>query len=275
MDREVAHYRRHPVEPGVDVLNARYVTHRYARHTHATYTVGLIEYGVEEFQNAGTTLRAAAGQVVLVNPDTPHTGQAGVPEGWRYHALYPSIELMREIAAEIGGPRGTPCFPDGVVDDPVAARLLRAANRGAERADALASSSLLRLALAGLLRRQTRRDAAGGPDRPGAAAPRAVRAARDILHAGLAAPPSLPRLAAAVGMGPYALLRAFRATYGLPPHAYLIDLRVRRARTLLDHGMRPAEVAAAVGFADQSHLTRHFKRAVGVPPGAYLLGRTA
>ncbi len=96
-----------------------------------------------------------------------------------------------------------------------------------------------------------------------------------MLHADLAAPPSLPGLAAAVGMGPHALLRAFRAAYGLPPHAYLIDVRVRRARALLDHGMRPAAVAAEVGFTDQAHLTRHFKRAIGVPPGAYLLGRTA
>ena len=69
--------------------------------------------------------------------------------------------------------------------------------------------------------------------------------------------------------------RAFRAAYGLPPHAYLTNLRVQRARELLDAGLRPAEVAAHVGFTDQAHLTRHFKRVVGVPPGAYALGRTA
>jgi transcriptional regulator GlxA family with amidase domain len=64
-------------------------------------------------------------------------------------------------------------------------------------------------------------------------------------------------------------LRAFRGETGLPPHAYLNQLRVRRARVLLDDGVTPADVAVQVGFADQAHLTRHFKRVVGVPPAAY------
>ena len=71
------------------------------------------------------------------------------------------------------------------------------------------------------------------------------------------------------GLSQFALLRAFRAETGLPPHAYLNQIRVRRARTLLDGGITPADVAMTTGFADQAHLTRHFKRVVGVPPGAY------
>jgi AraC-like DNA-binding protein len=75
------------------------------------------------------------------------------------------------------------------------------------------------------------------------------------------------------GLSQFALLRAFRAEMGLPPHAYLNQLRVRQARQLLDAGVSAAEVAARVGFADQAHLTRHFKRVVGVPPAAYQRGR--
>ena len=66
-----------------------------------------------------------------------------------------------------------------------------------------------------------------------------------------------------------ALLRAFRDAYGMPPHTWLTDARVRRARLLLDAGTAPAEAAVAVGFTDQPHLNRHFARIVGVPPGAY------
>ena len=73
--------------------------------------------------------------------------------------------------------------------------------------------------------------------------------------------------------GPYALIRAFRAETGLPPHVYLNQLRVRQARRLLDRGVPPARAAAEAGFADQAHLTRHFKRIVGVPPGAYQRAR--
>jgi AraC-like DNA-binding protein len=272
MNREAARYQRHPTEPGVDLLSARYVTHRYTRHAHTTYTIGLIESGVEEFEHAGSLLRAAAGQVAILNPEVVHTGQAGVPEGWRYRVLYPAVDVIADVAAELGAPRGTPYFPSTVVDDPAAARLLRSVHDSAARGDALASSSLLRTALAGLVRRHAARPPADGGD---SAASPAVRAARDILHERLTDPPSLDELAAAVGSGPFALLRAFRAAYGLPPHAYLTNLRVLRARTMLDSGLRPAEVAARTGFTDQAHLTRHFKRIVGVPPGAYLLGRAA
>jgi AraC-like DNA-binding protein len=100
-------------------------------------------------------------------------------------------------------------------------------------------------------------------------APSAVRDVRDLLPERLADPPTLAELADLTGLSQFALLRAFRAATGLPPHAYLNQLRVRQARLLLDEGVLAADVAAEVGFADQAHLTRHFKRVVGVPPAAY------
>lgn len=95
-----------------------------------------------------------------------------------------------------------------------------------------------------------------------------------MLEGRLADPPSLEALATGLGTSPFALLRAFRDTYGMPPHTWLTDARVRRARHLLDAGTAIAEVAGLVGFTDQSHLTRHFTRIVGVPPGAYRKERT-
>ena len=65
------------------------------------------------------------------------------------------------------------------------------------------------------------------------------------------------------------LIRRFRAAHGVPPHAYLVQIRLLRARRLLAAGERPAAVAAACGFADQSHLGRWFRRAYGLAPGAY------
>ncbi|MYT26947.1 helix-turn-helix domain-containing protein, partial [Streptomyces sp. SID7760] len=94
-------------------------------------------------------------------------------------------------------------------------------------------------------------------------------AARAVLLERMARPPSLEQLAAQLGTSPFALLRAFRERYGMPPHTWLTDARVRRARALLDEGTTPAQAAVAVGFTDQPHLNRHFTRIVGVPPGAY------
>ncbi|TMR88210.1 AraC family transcriptional regulator [Nonomuraea basaltis] len=252
--------------PGTDLLRARYVTHRFSRHVHDGYAIGLIVTGVEEFAYKGVTHRAAAGELVLVNPDAVHTGQAGAPDGWSYRMLYPSIDALAGIAAELGAPRGTPHFPEQVVRDDEVAALLGRAHLAAERGDALAASTLSRTLFARLLARHA-------TPRPALVLPGesrgAVREAVDLLHESLVDPPTLDDLAGAVGARPFALLRAFKAATGLPPHAYLTSLRVRRARHLLDAGMRPAQVAAEVGFTDQAHLTRHFRRIVGVPPAAY------
>ncbi|RJL31222.1 AraC family transcriptional regulator [Bailinhaonella thermotolerans] len=257
-----ARYWRHPGVPGVDLLRARYVTQVFGRHTHDTFAIGFIESGVEEFAYRGTTHRAPQGSVVLVMPDQVHTGHAGTPDGWRYRMLYPSVELIASIA----GTRGVPYFPDAVAHDPATALLLGSAHRAAEVGDRLAASTLVRGAFAELLRRHSAHPPPAEARRPGS---RAVRLARELLHERLVAPPSLEELASSVGARPFPLLRAFKAVTGLPPHAYLNQLRVRRARELLDAGLPPARVAAEVGFADQAHLTRHFKRALGVPPGAY------
>jgi len=269
MAGEVARYWRHAGVPGVDLLRARYVTHRYTRHAHETFTFALIEEGIEEFSYGGTLLRAGPGGVALLNPDMVHTGQAGTPAGWAYRVLYPDPGLVGGVAADLGWQRGTPSFPETVIYDAGSARLLRAAHVAAEHGDALASASLLRAALAGLLRAHARPGGRAGAERGPYRSPAAVRTVRDLLAGRLADPPSLDDLARESGMSPFALVRAFRAETGLPPHAYVNHLRVRLARRLLDGGVAPADVAAAAGFADQAHLTRHFKRVVGVPPRAY------
>lgn len=95
-----------------------------------------------------------------------------------------------------------------------------------------------------------------------------VRAVRDRLADAALDPPALAELAQLAGLGKCQLLRRFTAAYGVPPHAWLRLLRAERARTLIRRGAALAEVAAASGFADQSHMTRHFARQFGFTPGA-------
>jgi AraC-like DNA-binding protein len=76
---------------------------------------------------------------------------------------------------------------------------------------------------------------------------------------------TLHTLAAVAGLGEFALVRGFSRAYGVPPHAWLIQERIRRAQSRYT----PATAATQVGFADQSHLHRHFKRVVGMTPGWY------
>jgi len=80
---------------------------------------------------------------------------------------------------------------------------------------------------------------------------------------------SLAQLAEIAHLSPFHLLRSFRNQVSLPPHAYQIQVRILRAKQMLRAGMPCADTAFTVGFADQSHFTKHFKRIVGVTPGLY------
>jgi AraC-like DNA-binding protein len=264
--QERARHWRYAELPGVDLLRARFVEKIFVRHTHENFVIAAISDGVEVFHHGGADQYAGPGALALVNPDTPHTGRAGVPEGWRYGAVYPSPELVAEIAAETTTIRGTPGFVSPVLDDPYAAGLVHEVLRAAEEGNALAADTLLRVAVTRLLRLNGGLLPQRGVHTAGA---RVAARARAVLEERMAGPPTLERLAADLGTSPFALLRAFRDTYGMPPHTWLTDARVRRARHLLDAGSAPAEAAVAVGFTDQPHLNRHFTRIVGVPPGAY------
>jgi AraC-like DNA-binding protein len=98
---------------------------------------------------------------------------------------------------------------------------------------------------------------------------RALRRACDYLAHRPERKVGLDELAAAAGIGKFRLIRLFRQRTGLPPHALQVAHRVRAARRLLQAGETIAAAAAATGFADQSHLHRHFERSLGVAPGEY------
>ncbi|WKV77620.1 AraC family transcriptional regulator [Streptomyces sp. SNU607] len=264
--QEWARHWQYTELPQLDLLRARYVRHTFPRHSHEGYVFGSVSSGVEDVGLPGGTVHAGPGTVVMINPEVPHTARAGVPEGWVYATLYPSAQVIDGIAAELKNSRGTVGFAETCVRDPYAARLIADVHRAAEEGNALAADSVLRVLVARLL------DHHGGvltARVSHSAGARDAARARAVLEERMERPPTLEALAAELGTSPFALLRAFKKEYGMPPHTWLTDARVRRARRMLDAGTAPAAAAAVVGFTDQPHLNRHFTRIVGVPPGAY------
>ena len=100
-------------------------------------------------------------------------------------------------------------------------------------------------------------------------APLHLRRARKLLDEHFAETVSLDDLADHAGLSPLYLVRVFHGAFGMPPHEYQLNLRVQHACALLVARRPASEVAVTVGFSDLSHLTRHFKRLIGVPPGEF------
>jgi AraC family transcriptional regulator len=115
-------------------------------------------------------------------------------------------------------------------------------------------------------------DALDGSGSAAANYPRAVAEAVQLIERDYAGDLTLSEMAAAVHLSPFHLARVFKRALGVSPHQYLIQVRVNSARALLSAGSGQrslAEIARAAGFADQSHLTRHFKRITGVTPSQF------
>jgi AraC-like DNA-binding protein len=104
---------------------------------------------------------------------------------------------------------------------------------------------------------------------------RAVERAVAFIEMSFAQPVSLAMLAALAGLSVSRFATLFRQEVGVSPHRYLCLVRVRHAQRLLRHGTPPSVVATEVGFFDQSHLGRHFRRTVGVTPGDYVVHPSA
>ncbi|MEU9441373.1 AraC family transcriptional regulator [Streptomyces sp. NPDC048304] len=249
--------------PPLDLLTADFRRHTYAPHAHDEYTIGVCVGGTEVIDYRGGRIRTGPGTIVVLDPGEMHTGGPGnATDGYAYRALYAEPSLLAD-----GTLGGLPHFREPLLDDPeLAAALHRAHTRLSACPDPLEAESVLPWLLTALARRHS--TARSAPDEiPGAGA--IALTVRDRLADDLTAPPPLAGLAAELGLSRYQLLRAFRTTMGIPPYAWLAQYRVHRARTLLEAGLRPAEVAGLVGFADQAHLTRWFRRVLGVTPAAY------
>ena len=267
---ESAHMHIAPDFAGMELLTARYVHHRFTPHVHDTFVIALIEEGCERFRCRRTEGVASAGSLIVIPPGEVHTGQSGGEWGWAYRALYPAPEKLGELMAELrDGDARVPAFDRVVFDDAALFRVLQrlhAVLTGSD--DALQRGSAWREAMTPLLRHAGVSEPATGREDA------AVRRVQELLRADAEAMLTLDDLARETGLSPWHLNRVFSRSVGLPPHAWRNQWRLAQAKRLLRGGMGSAEVAATLGFADQSHLHRLFKRAFGITLGGYAIKGT-
>ncbi|HEY9878924.1 MAG TPA: AraC family transcriptional regulator [Leptolyngbyaceae cyanobacterium] len=254
----------------LEFMWATYINHSFPRHAHDTFGVGVVEQGCVETFQGGEFHKIPAGSIVLFNPEDVHACSAAHERGWTYRMFYPEENLIRQVASELAEGQGVPFFPCATVQDrDLANQILHLHIVSTEMNSNLEKESHLLSTLALLITRHARNQPSLSRASP---EQQKLKQARDYLEAYYSSNITLKDLAKVAELEPLRLLRTFRKAFGLPPHQYLIQVRISSAKHALAKEMPIAEVAIATGFADQSHLTRHFKRLVGVTPKQYVLG---
>jgi AraC-like DNA-binding protein len=260
---EPAALYRSVVVPGVTVARYQSTGVLYAG-IKQRHSVSLVEAGWSEWWFEGRTYRSGPGSLLVrwrggVHRDLIREG----PTRFQVITFDPSLVSAVEEALA-GRAAGGPAVVDPRRPQAAALRRLHETFR-AEPRDALTAGVMVAEALSAFAE-VLGEDAVGVPARRFRAP---VRRARALIEDSIGEEIDLETLARHAGLDRFHLCRAFRAEVGLPPHAYRTHLRVSRARQLLADGIPAGSVAAKVGFFDQSQLTRHFKRIVGMTPGRY------
>jgi AraC-like DNA-binding protein len=240
----------------------------FGKHLHDGYVLWLNSESGEQYQVAGTSDILEPGAVSLIEPGVVHSNQPCDASRRHLRSIYFSEAflsgtLSRKLERRLPVLR-TARFENRVLWERLSALhegILQGADNLRLEEEMLEAFSLL----------YGHCGVADGMDtglRDGR-----LRRLIDFLHENTDAPVTLADLAGLAQCSEHHVIRMFRRHTGLPPHAFLSQLRLERARQLLDAGMTIAEAAAHSGLCDQSHLTRMFKARYGVTPGRYRVQR--
>lgn len=258
----------HNAQLDVGLLHARFIQHAYPRHSHDYFVISLIERGRQSFTHKGAKYITPPGGVILINPDTVHTGEAVDEQGFELRSLYPTISHMKTAMMELTGRSHIlPLFTNVRVDDASAARSILSLHKAiSQEGDSMECESRFIQTLTQLIIRYA--DTPVTEQKLGNEK-KTIWKARRYIDDRFAQGVSLSSLAQHVALSPYYLIRAFCTEVGMPPHAYLESVRIQHTQRLIETGKPLAEIAAEVGFSSQSHMTRRFKKIIGVTPGQY------
>lgn len=262
-------YWINPGLPGVELLRAAHTKQRFTRHYHRRFALGCVTKGALGFSYLGRDFVAGPGTINLALPQEPHTGHPALEQGWSYRMFYLEPELMVQAFSRLSGrKKGLPYFNSGVISDSDLAREIADLHLGLEFYPNLILEHQSKFL--NILTTLITRHAQPGPEPASACLSHpAVKRAREYLEAHFDLNPDLDQLSQVAGLSRYHLVRVFTRDTGLPPHAFLDQLRIKQAKKQIKEGHPISQVALMTGFGDQSHLNRVFKKLTGITPGQY------
>ncbi len=252
-----------PRVPGVrEVLHARFGAHAYPRHTHDDWTVFLVDDGAVRYHLDRHGHVAAPRMVSILPPGVTHDGRPATSKGYRKRVLYVDTSVLGEslVGAAVDEP--------AIVDPDLVAELEAVHAALACPDDALAAETRFVAAAARIRAALGDPNAVVGPSD----ARRAGESLRDALDAHVFERFTLADAAMEAGWSAAHAAQAFSTTFGISPHAYVVGRRLDAARDRILAGEPLADVATVLGFFDQAHLTRQFRRFLGTTPRRFAKG---
>ena len=249
-----------PALPGIhEVFHARFVEHTYPPHTHDAWTVFIVDQGAIKYDLETRHRGATGARVTILPPHVVHDGQATGDTGYRKRVLYVGTEVLDERL--IGR-----AVDDPDIEDQRVVRGFRALHRALQDPDEVLEAETMFAVLNARLQEHLGERKGEPDDRPDE---QVAADFRDLLDQHRFDSMTLAEAGQILRVSPGHLVRCFTRTFGIAPHRYVLARRIDTARRRLLNGEPVAQVATGVGFHDQAHLTRHFRRHVGTTPALY------
>jgi AraC-like DNA-binding protein len=258
-------YWRYHDLAGATLMRAHYGPFTWEKHVHDEQVIVLSERGCGEVVTRRGKDIGGTSSIWIFAPGEYHYGHVEAGGEWQYRALYLDEQTLEQIGEQLGHNRREHLLlKPGLHQDPQLARLLLCAHASAGE-DLAAQQEMWSNALAMLFERY------GDPQPVPRPAVRiaGLNLAREYIAEHFRDDISIDALAQLANVSRYHFMRAFHANFGMPPHAYINQLRLQHARKLLLAGHNVTEAAAESGFYDQSRLNKFFRRAYGVTPAHY------
>ena len=258
---------RSPLSPGIEALSCAN-SFVFTSHIHNGHVLWLNSEGGEQYNLKGCTTILQPGSVSIIEPGIVHSNRPWNPARRHLRSLYLGEEFFLYLERLLTGEaKGKLTLPTSVIENRKCWQLtflLHEAiinNQDQLLVDELIVSLFSKIETLQFGKVICRRFSDNASDR--------LKNIVEFMRAGFSEDISLDDLAEIAMCTSYHVIRLFRNQVGMSPHAYLVQLRLERARELIDSGQSLADAALLAGFSDQSHLTRRFKKRYGLTPGRY------
>ncbi|WP_426417393.1 AraC family transcriptional regulator [Aestuariirhabdus sp. LZHN29] len=259
-------FKKSQALPFVEMRSANQSNACYHTHSHDEFSFGVIDAGQADYLNRSHRHLIGDGTTVTINPGDAHSCNPKARD-WSYRMLFVDTHWIGQLQHEMLNAHGTDYLPftknfeSGIhtyrAFDELFKCLLHEPN------PLIAESILIEFLEPHFLEPFTRKKGVMAPDL------HRVRRIEELIMDQLDTNITLDEFAKHASLSRYHLIRSFKAKYGQSPHAFQLDQRIKKSKSLLQAGFSLADTASSLGFADQSHFQRNFKKRLAVTPRQY------